>query len=300
MSGALTRRSWLALVAVCMGFFVIQLDATIVNVALPAIGRVLGGSVGGLQWVVDAYTLPLAALLLTAGSRADSLGARRLFLIGLGVFGAGSAACAVAPTLPSLVVARAVQGLGAAALLPCSLALIVHQFPDRRARARALGVWGGVASVGLAAGPLLGGGLVSFVGWRAIFLVNVPICLAVAALIGLWVDETPRRHAARADLPGTALGTAALACVSGGCIEAGHLGWTAPLPVGLLAFGVGGGAAFLVAESRHTAPMLPLTIFRSPAFSSAVAVGVLFNLCLYGTLLCLTLFLQRVLSRPPL
>ena len=299
MTGELTRRGWVALVAVCMGFFVIQLDATIVNVALPAIGHALGGSVGGLQWVVDAYTLPLAAFLLTAGSRADRLGARRLFVIGLAVFGAASAVCAAAPTLAVLVGARAVQGAGAAALLPSSLALIVHQFADAGARARALGVWGGVAAVGLCAGPLLGGGLVSLVGWRGIFVVNVPICALVAGLIARWVDETPRQHGARTDLVGTALGAAALAGLSGGFIEAGHLGWTAALPLMLLGAGAAMGAAFVAWEARHPAPMLPLAIFRTRAFSAAVAVGVLFNLCLYGALLCLALFLQRGQGQSP-
>ena len=147
------RRRRKALLAVCLGFFVIQLDATIVNVALPAIQRDVGGSLAGLQWVIDGYTLPLAAFMLTAGSAADRLGARRIFLAGLAVFTASSAACAAAPTLALLIAARAFQGLGAAALLPCSLALIVHQFPGRAERARALGVWGGIASVGLAAGP---------------------------------------------------------------------------------------------------------------------------------------------------
>ena len=145
-----------ALISVCLGFFVIQLDVTIVNVALPAIQRGIGGSLAGLQWVIDAYTLALASIMLTAGSAADRAGARKVFVVGLSAFAVGSAACATAPALGVLIAARAVQGLGASALLPCSLALLVHQFPDSRDRARALGVWGAMGSLGVALAPLPG------------------------------------------------------------------------------------------------------------------------------------------------
>ncbi|HXO24092.1 MAG TPA: MFS transporter, partial [Streptosporangiaceae bacterium] len=152
--GKTSTNGAMALLSVCLGFFVIQLDVTIVNVALPAIQREIGGSLAGLQWVIDAYTLALAAIMLTAGSTADRIGARKVFVLGLTVFAVGSAACAAAPSLGVLIAARAVQGLGASALLPCSLALLVHQFPDPRARAGALGVWGGMGSLGVALGPV--------------------------------------------------------------------------------------------------------------------------------------------------
>jgi DHA2 family methylenomycin A resistance protein-like MFS transporter len=177
-----------ALLSVCLGFFVIQLDVTIVNVALPAIQREIGGSLAGLQWVIDAYTLALASIMLTAGAAADRAGSRKVFTIGLTVFAIGSAACAAAPSLGVLAAARAVQGLGASALLPCSLALIVHQFPDPKERARALGVWGGMGSVGVALGPVAGGALVAAVGWRSIFLVNVPICLLTVILLRRYAE----------------------------------------------------------------------------------------------------------------
>lgn len=295
-----SRRGWPALLAICMGFFVIQLDATIVNVALPAIQRDLGGSVSGLQWVIDAYTLALAATLLTAGSIGDRAGARRIYLIGLLVFGAASAACGDAPDLGTLIAARALQGLGAATLLPSTLALIVHQFPEARARARALGVWGGVAAVGLAAGPVLGGMLVTLVSWRVVFLVNVPICVATALLLRAIVDETERRPETRTDVVCPLLAVVVLGCLAGGLIETGPLGWVAPLPVTLLAAGAAGAVVLVALERRHPSPMLPLGIFRSRAFSAAVAVGLLFNLCLYGTLICLSLFLQRSLGEPAL
>ena len=211
-----------ALIAVCLGFFVIQLDVTIVNVALPTIQHEIGGTVGGLQWVVDSYTLALASVMLTAGSMADRRGARRVFLVGLAGFAAGSAACAAAPSLPVLIAARAVQGLGASALLPCSLALIVHRFPDSGDRARALGVWGALGSAGVALGPVLGGALIAVAGWRSIFLVNVPVCVVTAGLLLRYVPESPTDPGQQSDLPGLLLGIAALAGVTAAFIKAGQ------------------------------------------------------------------------------
>jgi DHA2 family methylenomycin A resistance protein-like MFS transporter len=280
-------------VAVCLGFFVIQLDVTIVNVALPTIQHDIGGTVAGLQWVVDSYALALAAVMLTAGSTADRIGAKRVFLIGLTAFAIGSAACAAAPDLGALIAARTVQGLGASALLPCSLSLIVHQFPDSRARARALGVWGGMGSLGVALGPVLGGALISLFGWRAIFLVNVPVCLLTAGLLVRYVTESPLNQARRADLPGLLLGIAALAGITAGFIEAGRQGWLAPLPDALGAAGIVAAALFILAERWQASPMLPLQLFRGRAFSAATAVGMLFNLCLYGALICMSLYLQQ-------
>ncbi len=282
-----------ALISVCLGFFVIQLDVTIVNVALPAIQRDIGGSLAGLQWVVDGYTLALASIMLTAGSAADRAGARRVFILGLTAFGLGSAACAAAPDLGVLIAARAVQGLGASALLPCSLALIVHQFPDLRARARALGVWGGMGALGVALGPVLGGALISLFGWRAIFVVNVPVCVLTVVLLRRHVSESPRDPARRTDVLGLLLGITSLAGLTAGFITTGQQGWLAPLPDGLLGAGMIAAALFVLAEHRQAAPMLPLGLFRSREFSAATAVGVLFNLCMYGALICLSLYLQQ-------
>jgi DHA2 family methylenomycin A resistance protein-like MFS transporter len=287
------EKRFLGLVSVCLGFFVIQLDVTIVNVALPAIQREVGGSVSGLQWVIDAYTLALASVMLTAGSQADRVGARRVFTAGLIVFGVGSAACAAAPTLGVLIAARALQGLGASALLPCSLALIVHQYPDAGPRARALGVWGGMGSLGVALGPVVGGGLIAVAGWRWIFLVNVPVCALTLVLLRRHVRESPADPSRRTDLAGLFLGVAALAGLTGGFITAGEQGWTAPLPGALLAAGVAAGLLLVRAERRRAAPMLPLGLFRSVNLSAATGVGVLFNLCIYGALICLSLFLQQ-------
>jgi DHA2 family methylenomycin A resistance protein-like MFS transporter len=282
-----------ALISVCMGFFVIQLDVTIVNVALPAIQREIGGSLAGLQWVVDAYTLALASIMLTAGSTADRVGARKVFTAGLAAFALGSAACAAAPHLSVLIAARVVQGLGASALLPCSLALLVHQFPDPASRARALGVWGGMGSLGVALGPVAGGALVAAAGWRSIFLVNVPICALTIVMLRRYVTESPQNPDRRTDVPGLLLGVAALAGLTAAFITAGQHGWTNPLPGALLAAGLMAGWLFLRAERTQPDPILPLALFRSRDLSGATGVGLIFNLVLYGSLLCLSLFLQQ-------
>ncbi len=287
------RAAALGLITVCLGLSIIQLDVTIVNVALPAIQRDLGGSLAGLQWVVDAYTLGLAAVMLTAGSEADRSGARRLFTAGLIVFGVGSAACAAAPTLGVLIAARAFQGLGASALLPCSLALLVHQFPDPRSRAHAIGVWGAMGAIGVALGPVLGGVLVAVATWRLIFVINVPVCALTIWLLHRYVAESPRNSSRQIDLWGLLLGVGALTGLTAGFITAGQQGWLAPVPLALLATGAGIAVLFVLAERRQQAPMLPLRLFRSRNLSVATSVGVLFNLCLYGTMICLSLFLQQ-------
>src|SRR5689334_5426579 len=287
-------RQAVALLSVCLGFFVIQLDVTIVNVALPAIQREIGGTLAGLQWVIDAYTLALASIMLTAGATADRAGARKIFTAGLTVFAIGSAACAAAPSLGVLIAARAVQGLGASALLPCSLALLVHQFPDQQERARALGVWGGMGSVGVALGPVAGGAVVAAVGWRSIFLVNVPVGRLTVVLLRRFADESPTHPDRRTDVPGLLLGVTMLAALTASFITAGGpgQGWTKPLPVALLAVGLVAAWAFAKAERRHPHPVLPLELFRNKNLSGATAVGLIFNLVLYGSLLCLSLYLQ--------
>jgi DHA2 family methylenomycin A resistance protein-like MFS transporter len=292
-AGWVDRRGRFVLVAVCLGFFMIQVDATVVNVALPAIGRDVGGSFGGLQWVLDSYTLVLAAAMLGAGSLADRLGARRVFEFGLIVFTLGSAACAAAPDLVLLICARTLQGAGAAALLPCSLALTVHEFSAGPARSRALGVWGGMGSLGMVCGPLIGGFAVGLVSWRLVFLINIPAGMLAMALVRRFVSETSLVGGGRFDLAGLVLGTLGLGAAAGGFIEAGQLGWSALLPVGLLAGAGVGSVAFVWAERRAARPLVPLGLLRSRPFTAAVGVGFLFNFCFYGALFCLSLYLQR-------
>ena len=296
-AGTATSRSRprLALLALCMAFFVVQLDATVVNVALDTIAHDLGGGIGAQQWIVASYTVALAAGMLTAGSLGDRYGARRVCVAGLVVFGLASAACTFAPTMGWLVAARTVQGFGAAGLLPCSLALIVGQFPDPKKRAGALGVWGGIGSLGMATGPVVGGSLIALADWRAIFLVNVPFSLVTIALVYLSVVESPRRER-RTDPAGLVLGIVALGALTGGLIEAGQRGWTDPLSVALIVVGVLGGVGFVLVERRRTEPMLPLSMFSSRPFSGGAVAGGVFNFCLYGTLLVVALFLQSVLG----
>ncbi|MHC1559447.1 MFS transporter [Actinomycetospora sp. C-140] len=300
-------RDRLALVALSLAFLVVQLDVTVVNVALEAIGRDLGagGTAGGAagvgdqQWIVASYTVALAAGMLTAGSAGDRVGARKVCLLGLGLFGLASAACALAPSMPWLIAARTAQGVGAAALLPCSLALIVRQFPDPARRARALGTWGGFGSLGMALGPLAGGLLITLVDWRAIFLVNVPFCLVTALMVRRAVARAAPVRAGRPDLAGLALGTLALGALTGGSIEAGQRGWDDPLAAVLLITGVVGAVAVVLVERRVGAPMVPPSLFASRRFSGGVAVGGVFNLGIYGVLLVVSLVLQGPLALAP-
>src|SRR5690348_9392605 len=213
LAGALT------LAAMSLGYGVVQLDVTIVNTALNSIGASLGGGVAELQWVVSAYTIAFAAFILTAGALGDRIGARRVFMAGFVIFTAASLACALAPDALTLIVARAVQGVGAAILVPNSLALLSRAYPDDKARGRAVGIWAAGASVALTAGPVVGGGLIALVGWRWIFFVNLPI-----GLFGLWltwrfVDETTRSPQRELDLPGQIAAVAALGCLAGAIIE---------------------------------------------------------------------------------
>jgi MFS transporter, DHA2 family, methylenomycin A resistance protein len=230
--------------------------------------------------------------LLSAGALADRVGLLTGFLVGLAVFGFGSAACAAATSLAALIVARVVQGAGAAALMPCSLALIARLFPDSAERRRALGVWGGMSRIGLASGPVLGGILTASLGWRAIFLVNVPIAAAAGVLLRRHVEETPR-HRQPLDLPGQVIATAGLAALTGGFIIAGGQGWDGSLTLALLAAGIAFAAAFAVIEHTVEHPMVDPALFRERTFSIAVALGVIFNFCLYGSIFCLAIDLHR-------
>src|ERR1700761_8208152 len=265
------RSQRLGLTAICLGFLVITLDATIVNVALGPIGDDLGRSVSTAQWIVNGYTLAFAALLLPAGALADRLGLRRGFLTGLAIFGLGSAGCAGATSLTALIVARVLQGAGAAALMPCSLGLIAAMFPGPAERRRALGIWGGASGIGLAAGPVLGGILTASLGWRAIFLVNVPIAVAAAGILRRHVAETSR-HRHPLDPTGQIIATVGLAALTGGFVVAGSQGWHGSLPPAVLGLGVAGAAAFALVERAVAHPMVDPGLFRERTFSIAVVI----------------------------
>jgi len=276
-----------------------MLDTTIVNVALPRIGTDLHGGVSFLQWVVDSYTLVFAALLLSAGAACDILGARRIYLSGLAVFALLSACCALAPNGALLIAARAVQGLGAAALIPGSLALLAAAYPNPAARAKAIGIWGGVGGIAAAVGPVLGGALIAALGWRAVFWVNLPV---VAVAVWLTLRHTPNpapAHHRHLDLPGQATAVLALCAITYAVIEAAHTSWT-PRTVIILLVGVAAALGFLLIERAKPDPMLPLSLFRNRSFSVASFVGLALNLGFYGQFFVLTLYFQHYRGYGPL
>jgi len=285
------------LLVALLGFFMISLDATAVTVALPAIGRTFGGTTAGLQWVVDGYTVPFAALLISAGAVSDRAGAKRVFGCGLAVFTAASAACGLAPWLVFLIGARVVQGGAAAVMLPASLALVRHAYADPAARARAVATWSAGAAAGIGAGPVIGGALTSAADWRAIFFVNVPVGLVALVLIAR-APASPRRSVPL-DLAGQATAIVTLAALAFGVIAGGASGFGRPLVVAALALAVLGGAAFVLAETRAAHPMVPLSMFRSSVVTACVAIGFAINAAFYGIAFVLSLYFQRVLGEPP-
>lgn len=290
-------RAYVALIGICLGFFAVLLDATIVNVSLPAIGTSLGGSLADLQWIVNVYTLTFAAFMLNAGVLGDRQGARRTYLLGLMIFTAATALCAGAPSAALLLAARAAQGIGAAAIVPCSLALIAHRFPEGPARARALGAWGAISGVGLAAGPVLGGALIDSLGWRWVFLAAIPVTVASAVMVAATVGETPRIIRGRTDLCGQVLAVLALAAIAAAFTTPSTDGWGSPRVPVLAALGCALVAAFALAERTTSAPMLPLEIFANRRFAIATLIGALFNFGLYGSLFCLALYVEHTQHR---
>ncbi|CAL99437.1 DHA2 family methylenomycin A resistance protein-like MFS transporter [Saccharopolyspora erythraea NRRL 2338] len=289
-------RRRLLLWVMCVGMFLVQLDVTVVNVALPRIGAELAPDLSAQQWVVDAYAVVLAGLLLAGGAVGDRYGHRRVVLAGLGVFAAASLACGLAPDIAVLVGGRAAQGLGAAMLLPSTLAVITRAFPDRAEQARAVGVWAGTSALALPAGPLIGGALVSTLGWRSAFLVNLPVIAVALPLAYGVVAESADRGVRSLDLPGAALATAGLAAPVYAVIEAGAAGMTTSA-WGALAISALAVTGFLLRESRAPQPLLPLRLLRSRRFSGANLVAAAMNLVGIGTVFVTTLYLQGVQHR---
>ena len=289
----------LTLAAMSLGFGVVQLDVTIVNTALNAIGISLGGGVSELQWVVNAYTIAFAAFILTAGALGDRIGAKRVFMAGFAIFTAASVGCALAPTATLLIAARAVQGLGAAVLVPNSLALLNHAYPDEKQRGRAVGIWAAGASVALISGPLLGGGLIALAGWRSIFLVNLPLGLAGLWLSWRYASETTRYQQREIDLPGQVAAIASLGCLAGAIIEGGTLGWSNSLVIAGFTASAVLAILFVLQERRAPQPMLPLSLFRHRMFALTSLVGLLVNVAFYGLIFVLSLYFQRVNGLSP-
>ncbi|MFM0525153.1 MFS transporter [Paraburkholderia strydomiana] len=300
------------LATVSVGFVVTQLDVTIVNIALPEIGANLHANVAGLQWVVDAYTLAFAVLMLSAGALGDRFGARRLYAAGIVLFALASLACGVASGAPMLVAARALQGIGAAAMLPNSLALLNQSYGhDPKLRARAVGLWTAAGAISIAAGPVAGGLLIAAFGWRSIFLVNLPICAAGFLATLLWVPRPEAAVPATAhpetadpetapptprgiDLSGQTLAIVALTAFVAAVIEWRPLGLSHPLVAGGFVLAALAGGAFVAVEARASAPMLPLSLFAGRSFSAAVLFGICVNMTYYGMVFVLSLYLQRV------
>ncbi len=282
----------LALISAILASTIAAVDSSAVNVALPAIGRDLGGGLAGQQWISNAYLLTLSALILLAGSLTDRLGERRIFVAGVAGFGVGSALCAMAPDVTTLIVARALQGVAGAMLTPAALAIIVAVFPAEE-RGAAIGSWTAWGAIGVLVGPLLGGQIVDVASWRWIFLLNVPLIGIALALAAVAVPGRRLESSSALDWPGAALVASALAGVSFGLIEAPVLGWAHPGVWGPLVGGVGLLAAFVAHERRTADPMLPLALFARRRFAVANAQ----TLAMYGGLGIFGFFLTIYLSR---
>ncbi|MDF2860940.1 MAG: family efflux transporter permease subunit [Achromobacter mucicolens] len=283
---------WVPLVTLAIGFVMAMLDVTVVNVAIPSIALQFAVPLTDLVWIVDGYTLTFAALLLVAGALADRYGAKTLYLAGLGVFTAASLLCGLAPNADTLIAARMLQGVGAALFMPSSLSLLTHAYDDESVRNRMLAAWSAIVAVAGASGPLLGGALIHQFGWRGIFLINIPLGLA-----GLWlarrrIASAPRR--ARALNPMShVLGVVALSSLCFVLIQGNAYGWTSPAIAATMLLGLAAAALLVQRERQHAEPILPRTLFATPQFSAANAVGFLINLASYGQLFLLSLFLQH-------
>ncbi|MEY9948974.1 MFS transporter [Kitasatospora sp. GAS1066B] len=296
----LTRRRRLLILAICcLSLLIVGLDNTIVNIALPSIQRDLHAPASGLQWVIAAYTLVLASLLILSGSVADRVGRRRIFQLGLLFFVLGSVLCSIAPSLGWLIAFRAVQAIGGSMLNPVAMSIITNVFTDPRERAQAIGVWGGVVGISMALGPLVGGLLVDSFGWPSIFLINVPIGLVAIALAARYVPESRAPKPRRLDPVGQLLAVAALAAGTAVIIEGPGHGWTSPGILALAALALGALVAFPLWERRHREPLLDLRFFRSAPFSGATVIAVCAFASLGGFLFLNTLYLQDVRHYSP-
>lgn len=286
------RRRLLVLAICCMSLLIVSLDNTVLNVALPSMQRDLDASTSGLQWTIDAYTLVLASLLMLAGSTADRIGRKRVFIAGLVIFTVGSVLCSLAPNLEALVAFRMVQAVGGSMLNPVAMSIITNTFTDPRERARAIGVWGAVVGISMAAGPLVGGLLVDSVGWRSIFWINLPVGLAALLLTLRYVPESRAPKARRPDPVGQVLVIALFGSLTYAIIEAPNTGVASVLPFAVLA--VASLVGLLGYEPRRADPLIDLRFFRSAPFSGATVIAISAFAALGGFLFLSTLYLQNV------
>ncbi|MCG0286176.1 MFS transporter [Streptomyces sp. PSAA01] len=288
------RRRMLVLAICCMSLLLVSLDNTVLNVALPSIRSDLHASVSGMQWTIDAYTLVLAALLMLSGSTADRVGRKRTFQTGLVIFTLGSGLCSLAPNLETLVIFRMVQAIGGSMLNPVAMSIITNVFTEPRERARAIGVWGGVVGISMAAGPIVGGVLVESVGWRSIFWINLPVGIAALLLTARYVPESRAPKPRRADPVGQLLVVAVLGTLTYAIIEAPDRGWDSPLIVTFAAIAAVGLLALIRYELRREEPLIDVRFFHSAPFSGATVVAVCAFAALGGYLFMNTLYLQDV------
>ena len=299
--GPAGRRLRLVVLLICSSsLFITYLDATILNVALPTIQADLHASLAGLQWIADAYLLVVASLLMLTGSMADRLGRKRLFLIGLTGFSLGSLLCSLAPNTGSLIALRMLQGIGGSMLTPISLSIVRNTFTDHRERAQALGIWSGIFGIATACGPVVGGVLVSEVGWRSVFWVNVPIGAAMILAARRYVPESRAPHPRRVDVPGQILMIILLGTLTYAVIQGPDYGWTSPTVLTLFAVAAAAALCFAVVERRSAEPLLELRFFRSPPFTGASVIAVLSFVVLAGFLFVIILYLQQVRGESPL
>jgi EmrB/QacA subfamily drug resistance transporter len=285
------REKVIVLLTMCFALAMAMLDNTVVNVALPTLNRELGATVSDLQWIVDGYVLAFASLLLTGGILGDRYGRKRMFLSGLAIFTIASLACGLASSSGELIAFRALQGIGAALLMPGTLSILTVTFPPHE-RAKAIGLWAGMSGLALALGPTLGGYMVEHLGWESVFFLNVPIGIVAFAVAVRTVRESRSDEARDLDIPGLLLGTGALFSFTYALIEANQRGWSDPLILACLAGGVVLVAAFLMWESRSPHAMMPLSFFRIPAFSAGSLVAFSISLGMFATFFFLSLYMQ--------
>jgi EmrB/QacA subfamily drug resistance transporter len=290
------NRKWWTLAAVTFGLFMIMLDNTVVNVALPAMQDELGISQAGLEWVVNAYALTFGVLLLSGGKLADLLGRRRIFIIGLIIFTASSLACGLATGSAMLITARTIQGVGAAMMNPATLSIITATFPPRQ-RGMAIGIWAGISAMALAIGPLVGGILTQKINWSWIFFINSPIGVAGILAARLFIDETrDTSHEQGLDLPGLISSGIGLFAISYALISTNHHSWTSPRVLSIFAIGIAALGIFVLLEMRQRLPMLDLTLFKDATFAGANAVMLLTGVAMFGIFFFNSLFFQRIIG----
>jgi len=283
-----------------LGFVMVQLDVTIVNVALAKIGIALGTSISGLQWMVDAYTIAIASMMISAGAIGDRMGARRTFLLGMIVFSLSSLACGIAKTGDVLVVFRVIQGIGAAMVLPCSLSLLNFAcVGSKKNKSQAIGLWNAAGGLAIIAGPVLGGLFVETIGWRSIFLINVPIGAIVVFMARRHLRETRLVSKTNFDYPGQLMAMLTLITLTGGIIEVGAMGWTFYRSIILAVVSSTMIAVFIAIESNTKHPLLPLQFFKNITFCASTLAGLVNNTAYYGIIFVASIYFQRALMYSP-